>query len=86
MKPQSEDTHPEIERMLIEATRKLTPAQKIAQVGQMNEFLKNMQRAEIRRLHPNASEREIQLRVASRWLPPELMRKAFGWDPDRERY
>ncbi|MFA0740235.1 MAG: hypothetical protein DFNUSKGM_000337 [Candidatus Fervidibacter sacchari] len=37
--------------------------------------------AEVRQRHPNADEREIRLRVASRWLPPELMQKAFGWNP-----
>ena len=36
--------------------------------------------------HPEASEREIKLRVASRRIPAELMRRAFGWDPDKEGY
>lgn len=35
---------------------------------------------DIQRTHPEASEREQKLRLASRWLPPELMVKAFGWD------
>jgi hypothetical protein len=86
MNTQSEDTHPDIERILIEAARRMTPAQKVGQVGQMNRFIRNMQEAEIRRMHPEASEREIELRLVSRWLPADLMRTALGWDPDREGY
>jgi hypothetical protein len=37
--------------------------------------------AEVRHRHQNADERETRLRVASRWLPSELMQKAFGWNP-----
>jgi len=32
------------------------------------------------RRHPNADAREQALRVASRWIEPELMVRAFGWD------
>ena len=41
---------------------------------------------DIRRRHPDATSREQQLRLASRWLPAETMRRVFGWDPDREGY
>jgi hypothetical protein len=41
---------------------------------------------DIRRAHPDATERERQLRLASRWLSPELMMKAFGWDVTQMGY
>jgi len=41
---------------------------------------------DIQRRYPNADRRELQLRLASRWIEPELMRKAFGWDPNVEGY
>ena len=85
-KPQSPDTHPEIERILIEAYRRMTPAEKIRKMRQLNEFGYGLTLAEVKRQHPTASERECQLRVASRYLPSELMRKAFGWDPYTEGY
>jgi hypothetical protein len=34
---------------------------------------------DIRRRHPDADEREVALRLASRWLDAELMKHAFGW-------
>jgi hypothetical protein len=39
-----------------------------------------------RRRHPNADEREQALRVASRWIEPELMKRAFGWDVHKVGY
>ncbi|WP_456331029.1 hypothetical protein [Fervidibacter sacchari] len=48
---------------------------------ELNCLLVKLMEAEVRQRHPNADEREIRLRVASRWLPPELMQKAFGWNP-----
>jgi hypothetical protein len=36
-----------------------------------------------RRRHPNADAREQALRVASRWIEPDLMVRAFGWDVAR---
>jgi hypothetical protein len=82
MKTQSPDTHPEIERILIEAYRRMTPAEKIRKMRQLNEFGYRLALAEVQRRYPGASERECQLRVASRYLPADLMRKAFGWNPE----
>jgi hypothetical protein len=84
MKTLSPDTPPEIERILIEGYRKMTPAEKLRRVMEMHRFAEALALADIRRRHPNADERERRLRLASRWLDEETMRKVFGWDP-RER-
>ena len=86
MKTQSPDTHPEIERILIEGYRRMTPARKFRYMQEMYEFAEQMGRADIKRRHPDASEREIRLRSASRRISPELMKKAFGWDVKKEGY
>jgi hypothetical protein len=75
MKTQSPDTHPEIERILIEAYRRTTPAEKIRKMRQLNEFGYRLALAEVQRRYLGASERECQLRVASRYLPADLIRK-----------
>jgi hypothetical protein len=31
------------------------------------------------------SEREIRLRLASTWLPADVLRRVFDWDPDLAR-
>src|SRR5580658_9131051 len=34
-------------------------------------------------LYPAATDREVFLRVTARRLGPELMKKVYGWQPDR---
>jgi hypothetical protein len=82
----SSDTDPEAERILIEGYRRMPVWEKLQRVGELNELVQSLAMADIRRRHPDASPRECALRLASRWLDADLMRKAFGWDPDKEGY
>jgi hypothetical protein len=86
MRPLWSDTHPEIEEMLIEAYRRMSAWEKLQRVCEMNEALRQLALADIRRRHPDADEHECRMRLASRWIDAELMRTAYGWDPDREGY
>jgi hypothetical protein len=86
MKPLSLDTSPEAERVLIEGYRKMPVWQKLQQVQELNQLAQQLALLDICQRYPQASERELQLRLASRWLEPELMRQAFGWDPEVEGY
>jgi hypothetical protein len=83
---QSEDTSEEVERIQIEAWRTRTPAENLARMVAMTRRIQEIQLAEIRRRHPHADARELKMRLASRRLDPDLMRRAFGWDPDVEGY
>jgi hypothetical protein len=86
MKPLSPDTDPQIEKVLVEGYRRMPVWRKLQQVCELTQFVQELALADIRRRHPDEGEREWNLRLASRWLEPELMRRAFGWDPDREGY
>jgi hypothetical protein len=86
MRPLAEDTPIEIEHIQMELLSRLSPAQKMERMVSLNRSLRSMVRAQIRQRYPDASEREIDLRTASRWLDPEMMAKAFGWDPRVEGY
>ncbi len=86
MKPLFDDTHPRIEQMLIEGYRRMTTAQKLERIWEMNRFVYHIALAEVKSRYPDRTEREWRLRVASRYLPADLMRKAFNWDPDTEGY
>ena len=86
MKPQSRDTPLEIEAILIEGYRAMTPAQKLERVSQMTRAVQELALARIRAQHPDEGEREHRLRLASLWLPAELMRRAFDWDVDQRGY
>jgi hypothetical protein len=81
-----DDTPPAIEAMLAEGYRRMTPAAKLNRVRALNRAVLALAEADVRRRHPNADQREIELRVASRWLDAESMRRTFGWAPEREGY
>jgi len=80
------DTQPDIEAMLIEGYRRMTPAQKLARVRELIRCVQELALTDIRRRHPDAGEREQALRLASRWLDPDLMLRAFGWDVRKAGY
>jgi hypothetical protein len=86
MKPLSTDTPPEIEKIIIEGYRRMSAAQKLRLMQALNRTAQLLALSDIKRRHPQASPREWQLRLASRWIEPALMREAFGWDPDVEGY
>lgn len=86
MKTLSEDTALEIERVVIEGYRRMSAAQKLQLMQGLQRTAHLLALSEIKRQHPQASERELQLRLASRWLDAELMRKAFGWDQEVEGF
>jgi hypothetical protein len=76
------DTSPEVEAYVVEGYRRMPLAAKLDRVRALNAALLSLAEADERRRHPNADQREIDLRVASRWLDAETMRRAFGWDPE----
>lgn len=80
------DTHPAVEAMIVDGYRRMSPSQKLGRVAALTRALDELVLADVRRRFPDASEREQALRVASRRLDAETMRRAFGWDPDREGY
>lgn len=81
------DTDPEVERILLEANRRLTPGERLLKVGELNEAAEMMALAGIReRYGHDLSQREEQLRLAALRLPRDLMVEAFGWDPEVEGY
>jgi hypothetical protein len=80
------DTHPVIQTFLTEGYRKMSPTEKMDRVRALTRAVQELALADIRTRHPAANGREQALRLASRWIEPALMTRAFGWNPDRERY
>jgi hypothetical protein len=76
------DTPFEIEQVLIDGYRRMTPSQKLGRVAAMNRALEQLARARIRaRYGAELSEREVRLRLAALRLDARIMAEAFGWDP-----
>ncbi|MBX3157191.1 MAG: hypothetical protein KF773_14545 [Deltaproteobacteria bacterium] len=70
-----------MERLLVAYWRTRSPAEKVARMTGMARTVNELARAEIRRRYPEASPREVDLRLRSRTLDRATMIAAFGWDP-----
>lgn len=80
----SSDTSPEAERFQIEGYRRMSAADKLRIVRQLNLSVQAMALLRLRETYPGADERALRLHLASLWLPAATMRAVFDWDPDRE--
>jgi hypothetical protein len=80
------DTSPAVEAILIQGYRAMAPSEKLGRVRALTHAVQELALLDIRRRHPDADEREQTLRLASRWLEPELMIRAFGWDVRKTGY
>jgi hypothetical protein len=77
------DTHPAALRVYLEIHSRMPAEQKLGCVAEMYDAITALQTSEVRHLYPLATDREIFLRVTARRLGPELMKKVYGWQPDR---
>jgi hypothetical protein len=84
MKPLSPDTHPDIERIWIDGIRKMSTAEKMRRIVELNRLGYRLALADVRSRYPDETEREWDLRVASRYFSADVMRKVFHWDPDEK--
>jgi hypothetical protein len=76
------DTSPEVEAKMFELWRLATPAQRLRKVLGIGRMVNELVRGELRGRYPDATPREIDLRLAARNLDRETMIRAFHWDPD----
>ena len=75
------DTTPEAFAKLVELQRAIPPDRKLRLTLEATGMLIKMAEEDVRRQYPEAGEREVFLRAASRRLGRDLMIKAYGWDP-----
>jgi hypothetical protein len=76
------DTPVAIERRMVELWRAATPTQKLEKVFGIGRMINELARGELRKRYPEATARELDLRLAARVLDRDTMIRAFGWDPD----
>jgi len=53
------NTHPQVEALLIEGYRKMSPAQKLERVRALTRAVQEIALLDVRRRHPDADEREL---------------------------
>ncbi len=74
-RPLFEDTPLEIERLMLARLRQMSPAQRAHMVGELTRSAQMMALAGLRQKYPQASERELRLRMAIRQYGEDLVRK-----------
>jgi hypothetical protein len=79
------DTDASALKVFLEQQRKMSAGEKIAAVFASNRLLWRITEASERKLHPDADEREIFLRVAAHRLDRETMLRVYGWYPPNTR-
>jgi len=83
MRAGKSDTPRELESLIVQGYRRMTPKEKLERVGQLNRSIRTLALAGIRQRHgADLSERELRLRLAALSIDRETMIQAFGWDPD----
>jgi hypothetical protein len=81
------DTAPEAEAILIEAYRRMSPAEKLHRVLDLNASLEALAAARILRQYgPTTAEADLPLRLASLRLDRETMIRVYDWDPEAKGY
>ncbi len=80
------DTDPKIEAILIAGYRAMSAAEKVERVRALTRAVQELALLDVRRRHPDEDEHVQALRLASRWLDPELMKRVFGWNVDEAGY
>jgi hypothetical protein len=79
--PFEPDTDPEIGRLQLERYRRMTPAEKLERVVDLNRTAEAMATLRLERTYGPLDERERELRLAALRLDRETMIRVFGWDP-----
>jgi len=77
-----EDTDLEPLEVFLQLHRQMTSGARAARVFELTAFQEDLQRASVKSMYPEATEREVFLRVAARRLDRETMVRVYGWDPE----
>ena len=79
----SMDTSLEAEEILLDAYRRMSPAEKLGCVEALNRSVEAMASARLRSQYgPDLSREELEIRLASLRLDQQTMVEVFHWDPE----
>jgi hypothetical protein len=70
------DTSPEVEELMYERLRRMTPSQRFEQGAKLCKFARQFMRAGIRMRHPNYAEEQVEMALARLLWGDDLYRKA----------
>jgi len=76
------DTSPQTLEIQVKIWRGMSIDEKAAIVNNLNRDVERMAETGVRQRHPNATDREVFLRLAALRLGRELSIAAYRWDPN----
>jgi len=76
------DTHPDAEKIQIEGLRAMPIWRRLAMVSDLSMAARQFALTGLRQRFPSAARAEINRRLATLCLGPELATKAYGPEPD----
>ncbi len=82
MLPTLSDTHPDAEKVQIEGLRAMPVWRKLVMVSDLSMAARLLALAGLRQSFPGASLAELDRRLATLCLGPELATKVYGPEPD----
>ena len=77
------DTHPDAEKVQIEGLRAMPVWRKLVIVSDLSMAARQLALAGLRQRFPSAGRAEINRRLATLCLGPELAAKVYGAEPDK---
>jgi len=86
MKTVLTDTATDAEEVLVRLLRTAPIWKRLKMIEDLNESLRTLASADLRRCYPTANEKELKKRLAARLLKREEVMAAYGWDPEIEGY
>ena len=74
------DTHPDIEKILIENYRKKSIPEKMKIIRELTLACQTMSLSGIKKRYPDADEKNLRFRLGALWLSKETMLNVYHWD------
>ncbi len=78
------DTHPDIERLLIERLRQMPSWRKMALMAEMNRTVRTLALAGLRQRYPDDTPAQLRRRLADLLLGPALAARVYGPLPEED--
>jgi hypothetical protein len=82
----SADTTPEAQQLLFELARDAPVWKRLMLTCELIQLTRRLMLADLRSRFPGATDEELRRRLIARLLTRDEVRRAYGFDPEREGY
>ena len=79
-----EKTAPAVRDKYLEILRAMPPGKRLRIALEHSDFIRGLMMAGIRMRNPGISEEDVRKHLIRLTLPPEIVKKVYGWDVEAE--